>query len=280
MERPGKATAEGVQVSTDRGASLARWRDLLRFRFRGRWRPVAVLMFVLAGALFVTTSINSKGLDLREASITDLDHVVRQERAHANELTTRVTALNREVSSLSRQVSNVKVEDLQDQVDAVRKPAGFSAVRGPGLTVTLTDAPKAEIVDAKKSGSISEDELVVHQQDIQAVVNALWAGGAEAMTIQGQRVISTTGIKCVGNTVVLHGVPYSPPYRISAIGDISSLQASLDASDYVEAYLTFVVRYQLGYEVVTSSGLDFPPYAGTSALKFAVPGAPEQPSRD
>ena len=53
----------------------------------------------------------------------------------------------------------------------------------------------------------------MHQQDIQAVVNALWAGGAEAMTIQGQRVISTTGIKCVGNTVVLHGVPYSPPYR-------------------------------------------------------------------
>ena len=58
----------------------------------------------------------------------------------------------------------------------------------------------------------------MHQQDIQAVVNALWAGGAEAMTIQGQRVVSTTGIKCVGNVVILHGVPYSPPYRISAIG--------------------------------------------------------------
>ncbi|MCZ4500376.1 MAG: hypothetical protein JWQ74_2931 [Marmoricola sp.] len=267
-------------MSTDRGASLARWRDLLRVRLRGRWRPVAIAMFVFAGALFVTTSINSKGLDLREASITDLDHVVRQERSHANDLQSRVAQLNRDVGSLSRQVSNVRVEDLQKQVDAVRKPAGFSAVSGPGLTVTLTDAPKSAIVEAKRAGGISEDELVVHQQDIQAVVNALWAGGAEAMTIQGQRVISTTGIKCVGNTVVLHGVPYSPPYRIAAIGDISGLQASLDASDYVNAYLTFVYEYQLGYQVETSAGLDFPPYAGTSALKYAVPGSPEQPSRD
>ncbi len=62
----------------------------------------------------------------------------------------------------------------------------------------------------------------MHQQDIQAYVNALWAGGAEAITLQGQRLISTTGIKCVGNTVVLDGVPYSPPYVIEAIGDVGA----------------------------------------------------------
>ena len=101
------------------------------------------------------------------------------------------------------------------------------------------------------------DELVVHQQDIQAVVNALWAGGAQAMTIQGQRVISTTGIKCVGNTVMLHGVPYSPPYRIAAIGNVAALQASLDNSDYVDAYLTFVddLRARLPGRDRASAGL-------------------------
>ena len=65
------------------------------------------------------------------------------------------------------------------------------------------------------------------------MANALWAGGAEAMTIQGQRVVSTTGIKCVGNTVVLHGVPYSPPYRISAIGPTGEMLASVNASPYI-----------------------------------------------
>ena len=83
------------------------------------------------------------------------------------------------------------------------------------MTITLTDAPDAV------QDSVAEDDvsnLVVHQQDIQAVANALWAGGAEAMTIQGQRVVSTTGIRCVGNSVVLHDVPYAPPYVIRAIG--------------------------------------------------------------
>jgi uncharacterized protein YlxW (UPF0749 family) len=101
------------------------------------------------------------------------------------------------------------------------------------------------------------------------VVNALWAGGAEAMTIQGQRVISTTGIKCVGNTVVLHGVPYSPPYRISAIGDPARLQGSLDASDYIDAYLSVVATHGLGYEVTPSGRLELPAYEGSSTLKYA-----------
>lgn len=260
--------------------SLARWRDLLRFRVRGRWRPASVAMFVFAGALFVTTSINSKGLDLREASITDLNYVVREERAHANDLQDRVSELNREVSNLSRGVDNALVEDLQKQVDTVRRPAGFSPVRGPGLTVVLNDAPKSAIDAAVEPGGVSADELVVHQQDIQAVVNALWAGGAEAMTIQDQRVISTTGIKCVGNTVVLHGVTYSPPYRIAAIGSTRTLLDSLNSSEYVDAYLTFVEAYGLGYQLFPSVSLDFPAYEGALALKYAVPGEPEEPVRD
>ncbi len=266
-------------MRSDRTESLERWRDLLRIRLSGRWRPASVAMFVLAGALFVTTSVNSKGLDLRAASITDLGSVVRQERSHANELADRVSSLNTEVSSLSRLVSNDQVEDLQRQVDALRGPAGFRPVSGPGLTVVLTDAPKSAIDAAREPGGVTEDELVVHQQDIQAVVNALWAGGAEAMTIQGQRVISTTGIKCVGNTVVLHGVPYSPPYRIAAIGDLVTLQANLDSSEYVGAYLTFVDAYGLGYEVQPSIALQFAGYDGSSALKFAT-SSPEQPARD
>ena len=100
---------------------------------------------------------------------------------------------------------------------------GLTPVTGPSVTVTLDDAPESVTGEG-----VDQDLLVVHQQDIQAVANELWRGGAEAMTIQGQRVIATTGIKCVGNTVVLHGIPYAPPYRISAIGDPVELQAALD----------------------------------------------------
>ena len=87
----------------------------------------------------------------------------------------------------------------------------------------FTDAPE----DVINSSSQDIELLIVHQQDIQAVVNALWAGGAEAMTVQGQRVVSTTGIRCVGNTVVLHDVPYAPPYVISAIGPTDQMLAAI-----------------------------------------------------
>jgi uncharacterized protein YlxW (UPF0749 family) len=251
-------------------------KDSSRHRLRRRWRAASVLAFAVAGGLFATTSLSSKGLDLRAGSITDLDGVVRQERQRSDDLQARVAALNKEIDRLSHQVDDSQVAALQRQVDALREPAGLAPVAGPGLTVVLNDAPKSQIEKATAEG-IGIDELVVHQQDIQAVVNALWAGGAEAMTIQGQRVVSTTGIKCVGNTVVLRGVPYSPPYRISAIGEPSSLEASLAASDYIDAYLTVVESHGLGYEVTSSARLELPGYAGSTALKYAEPASPEPP---
>jgi len=114
--------------------------------------------------------------------------------------------------------------------------------------------------------------LVVHQQDIQAVANALWAGGAEAMTMQGQRVIATTGIKCVGNTVVLNDVPYSPPYVISAIGDPVTMLTSLDDNPYlIDHYLPWVAKYQLGYTVRASKHLQLPGFSGAPELRYAHP---------
>ena len=142
--------------------------------------------------------------------------------------------------------------------------AGLSAVVGPGLRVTLTDAP-AEV----KPAGVSDDALVVHQQDIQAVVNALWTGGAEAMTIQGQRVIATTGIKCVGNTVVLHGVPYAPPYVIETIGDVDDLRAGLDASEAVRIYRQYVDAYGLGYDVSSRDQIDMPAFQGSVSLPYS-----------
>jgi uncharacterized protein YlxW (UPF0749 family) len=142
-------------------------------------------------------------------------------------------------------------------------------VRGPGLSVVLTDAPKEAIDAAAEPGGVTADELVVHQQDIQAVVNALWAGGAEAMTIQGQRVVSTTGIRCVGNSVVLNDVPYAPPYRISAIGPTSDMLDAVNASPYIGFYLEVVDAYQLGWDVQVESKIDMPGFAGSTGLRYA-----------
>jgi uncharacterized protein YlxW (UPF0749 family) len=241
---------------------------------------VAVLVFVVAGVLFVTSSLASGGLDLRASSVTDLDTVVRQQRNRTDDQQQRVADLTREVDRLGKAVNDTEVSAVQRQVEALRGPAGFDEVHGPAITVVLSDAPKAEIDRAVDEGEVSADQLVVHQQDIQAVVNALWSGGAEAMTLQKQRVISTTGIKCVGNTVVLHGVPYAPPYRITAIGDLGSLQVALDSSDYIAGYKTYVVAHNLGYEVSTDDDVTLPAYDGSSDLRYAKAAAAPDLPRD
>jgi uncharacterized protein YlxW (UPF0749 family) len=229
-----------------------------------------VVVFVLAGVLFVTTSLDSRGLDLRGSSVTDLDSVVRQQRARADDLQRQVATLNRQVDALGKQVDDRQVADVQRKVEALEGPAGLRPVHGPAVTVTLSDAPQSEVDRAVKDGTPA-DQLVVHQQDIQAVVNALWNGGAEAMTLQKQRVVSTTGIKCVGNTVVLHGVPYAPPYVITAVGDVDAMQEALDKSSYIAGYLTYVRKYKLGYELTTAGDVELPGYDGGGTLRYATP---------
>ena len=140
------------------------------------------------------------------------------------------------------------------------------------MTITLDDAPK-EALDAAGDDLEAVSDLLVHQQDIQAVANALWAGGAEAMTIQDQRVVSTTGIKCVGNVVILHGVPYSPPYRISAIGPTDEMLTSVSTSPYIQLYLQVVEESGLGWDVAVDPSMEMPGYTGTTDLEYAKPAA-------
>jgi len=256
-----------VRLAVKRRARTRRSRSL-------RWRILVPLMFVVAGALFVTSAINADGTDLRAGRYADLGSLLRQQKAETDAARAEVSRLAQEVETLSGRVGDNRVRRVQEQAKTLRQPAGLVPVKGPGLTVTLDDAPD----DVVNSADIEVDKLVVHQQDIQAVVNAMWAGGAEAMTIQDQRVISTTGIKCVGNTVRLHGVPYSPPYVITAVGNPEAMLTSIDTSPYIEIYKQYVEVYQLGYEVDPRTDVELPGYEGSTDLKFARP-AGESASR-
>ena len=89
--------------------------------------------------------------------------------------------------------------------------------------MTLNDAQRD--AEGRFPGDASADDLVVHQQDIEAVLNAMWSAGAEAIQMQDQRIIATSAPLCVGNTLLLNGRTYSPPYVVTAIGDASAMQA-------------------------------------------------------
>jgi uncharacterized protein YlxW (UPF0749 family) len=210
--------------------------------------PVAAL---LAGALFASSVRAAEGHDLRS------DY-------------TRLPDLIREQNRVNEQRQGT-VDELQSRVDAV------TAALAPGDSETQSldqQANEVSLQDAKLvGGEVPEgqdpDNYVIHQQDVQAVVNALWAGGAEAMMIQDQRVVSTSAVRCVGNTLILQGRVYSPPYVITAIGDPNRLVATLDADPQVNILQEWSVAVGLGYEVQVLDTTQLPAYAGSITPEHA-----------
>lgn len=231
--------------------------------------PVAVpAVAAAAGLLFVASAFTADGTDLR-SNTTDLGTLVSDRSEDVAELRAENRELSTENAELQAEVQGARVEQARDEVERLEGPAGMLPASGPGLVVTLDDAPQDRLDDA----GVDVNLLIVHQQDIQAFVNALWAAGADAISLQGQRLISTTGIKCVGNTVVLEGVPYSPPYRIEAVGNPDALSAGLDESRAVEIYHEYVRKHELGLSVERADNLDIPGYEVPPRLRWAKPAA-------
>jgi uncharacterized protein YlxW (UPF0749 family) len=229
------------------------------------------LALVAAGLLFTTSAHTARGTQLR-ADRPDLVGLIRSENARVEARVRRVEALRAEVDADTMAVAagGVEVDRLRSEGQSLSAAAGLSPVSGPGLEVTLDDAPRGAPVPQ----SVKPDDLVVHQQDVQAVVNALWTGGAEAMMLQDQRVISTSAVRCVGNTLILQGRVYSPPYVITAIGDVDRMRRALNDSAYVALYREYVAAVGLGYAVRSSDDLRLPAFAGSLDLRYAhTPGA-------
>jgi len=230
-------------------------------------RSATVIVMALAGLMMTTAAINSRGHDLRPERDTDMATLVRSQASHNAALQKEAAGLRAQVEDLSKADQTPgATSSVISSASALAPSVGLGAVSGKSLRVTLDDAPLSENPDG-----VDANMLVVHQQDIQMVVNTLWSGGAEAMTIQGQRVISTTAVKCVGNTVVLHGVAYAPPYVIEVIGDLNAMQKALDTSEAVRIYKEYVSAYQLGWAVERAGQVTMPAYTGAVAVGHATP---------
>lgn len=230
------------------------------------WQVAVPAVAAVAGMLFAASAFTADGTDLRSTT-TDLGTLVTDRAEDVSDLRAEVRDLKAEKETLEGEIEDTEVEQARAEVDRLEQPAGMLPLSGPGLVVTLDDAPQEELEDP----SVDANLLVVHQQDIQGFVNALWAAGANAISLQGQRLISTTGIKCVGNTVVLEGVPYSPPYRIEAVGEVSALWAGLSDSRSVQIYNEYVDAYGLGLSIEEADNLDIPGYDVTPKLLWAEP---------
>lgn len=165
---------------------------------------------------------------------TDIETLVRQKEDVVSDLKAGNQQLRHEV------------EQLQQKADEPVEADGASTeVVGSGIQVTLSDAPIPEPFP----DGLNANDLVIHQQDIEAVMNALLAGGAEAVGVEGMLVTLTTRVSCVGNVMNINGELFSPPYEITAIGDKEALRQALNNDEQVAVINQYVARYNLGYAV-------------------------------
>ena len=240
------------------------------------WRVATPLVGLLSGALFVVSAHSSEGTDLRPGRFTDLASMVSYDATRVDALKSRVSDLSGEVRQLSASVGNKQVRAVNRKAAAMEGPAGLLTQVGPGVTVTLSDAPQ----ETDASSPDNPNLLLVHQQDIQAVVNAMWKGGAQAITIQGQRVVSTTGIRCIGNAVQLQGVPYSQPYVIAAVGDPTALSDAIARDSYLQVYRADAADPDIavGWNEQVEAKVTAPAYDGLLGLSYAKPLPSSSPS--
>lgn len=233
------------------------------------WRGMAVLSAVLMGLLFATTAITARGTTLRAGPETRLLGLI-------DDLQRRIEQQSRTLAELQDQTSAAlaRAEDLDagaaiagSVAEVGAASAGLTAMQGQGVTITLDDAPRE--AGGELPAGARPDDVVIHQSDVQAVVNALWASGVDAVTIMGERIVATTAVLCVGNTLLLHGRTYSPPYRIDAIGDPDNIDSALAQSSGV-ALLTQAVRsFGLEFSVQAQADLVLPAYDGPLSLRYA-----------
>jgi uncharacterized protein YlxW (UPF0749 family) len=168
-----------------------------------------------------------------------------------------------------RDDGSTKVED--DKLAALEQSAGTKKLTGEAITVTLYDAPPDATAKLPGYPEPQPDYLVVHQQDLQAVVNALWQSGAKGIKIMDQRLISMSAVRCVGNTLILQGRVYSPPYKITAVGDPERMRKALATSSAIQNYMVYVNVYGLGWKVTEDGTVTLPGYSGTAELRYAKP---------
>ncbi|MEU6481618.1 DUF881 domain-containing protein [Streptomyces sp. NPDC047017] len=241
-----------------------------------RFPPVRVLtaaVFALAGLIFFTSFDTAKGTNIRtDTSLLKLSDLVQERSRKNKELDESDAALRDAVESLAKSDGgSTRTQDRK--LAGLADSAGTRPVKGEAVTVTLNDAPPNATAKLPGYPEPQPDYLVIHQQDLQAVVNALWHGGAQGIKVMDQRLISTSAVRCVGNTLILQGRVYSPPYKITAVGDPDKLKKALADSPAIQNYMVYVNVYGLGWKVAEDGTTTLPGYSGTVDLHYAEPVA-------
>jgi uncharacterized protein YlxW (UPF0749 family) len=227
--------------------------------------PALVLVLALLGFGIVTAAQSASATRKAEQPGKDrLIALIQQRRAQIDDLDTAVGELRGQLNDEQRRVSraNHTVADTTRVQSTLAAQAGTSPVRGSGLRVKVSDA------DSIPDDATEAEAYRISDLDLQLLVNALWGAGAEAIAVNGNRVVATTSIREAGETIVVNFRPLSPPYRIDAIG---ADRARFGASGIAGQMRHWHRLFGLGFSTQRVDEMLVPAFAGRVGIDVATP---------
>jgi uncharacterized protein YlxW (UPF0749 family) len=217
--------------------------------------PALAALLVLFGFLLAAGIVQER---LREEELptraAELRALIEQRRGALQQLTEDVQRLSDRLSGLQGSVAGGPgdLEAVLARLERLEAAAGIEALAGPGVVVELMDSPRVP------TSAAEEADLRIQDTDLRLVVNAMWQAGAEAVAVNGQRVVSTTAIRRAGGVVLVNYRAVASPYRVVALGDAEALEDGLDRAGIVRQFDVWREVYGLVLTVRTAGHLVTP----------------------
>jgi uncharacterized protein YlxW (UPF0749 family) len=156
------------------------------------------------------------------------------------------------------------VKQMSDELERQKVLAGLVGLTGRGVRVVLDDSATTKI-PAKDDPSL----YIVHEYQVRDVINLLWLSGAEAVSINGERVVASTSVYCVGSTILVNDTRLSPPFEILAVGDPGQLESALNDPNNLRSVRPRMKSYGLQF-AVSQRDVAVPAYNGTMTVRYAL----------
>ncbi|MDD3365167.1 MAG: DUF881 domain-containing protein [Syntrophomonas sp.] len=176
-------------------------------------------------------------------------------------------AYSKEVVDLRQKLTNLEngsgeaIADLQSELKKANVSAGLTPIEGPGIIVTINDSPKLVRLD------VDVNNYLVHDYDIQSIVNEMRASGAEAISVNEQRITAMSEIRCAGTTILVNQNRITPPFVIKATGDPKNLDTGLSMPGGILDRLTGFLQIKLE----RAEKIEIAAYNGVLKLNYSYP---------
>ena len=229
-----------------------------------KWTEAIILMimcFMLGAAIVIqvnTVNNNRTTNSLNQEESNLKSQVLKMKEKYENQYE-ELEKISKELEETRQQATsnNSELEELESKIKEDNLILGNTDVTGTGVKITLTDGKEASQLDT--------ESLLVHAENVLAVVNELKNAGAEAIAINGNRVVSTTAISCDGNVIIVNGEKISSPIEITAIG-LSEQLATLNRAGGTLEYFTGLGKI---VDFKKSQNIQIPKYTGVYSFRYA-----------